>query len=141
MIARLAAPLAVALTMAGCGGAHHPSTATIDVSYDDLLNQKHVSREVTLGDGDSLRIILASNPSTGYHWSGQTQISDRAVLAQREHFYAGPSDVRPPGTSGTETWTFEALEPGTATITTTYGQDWPGGAKNAWTFSATVRVR
>ena len=31
--------------------------------------------------------------------------------------------------------------PGAATLTMTYGQPWPGGAKDAWTFTAQVTVR
>jgi inhibitor of cysteine peptidase len=31
--------------------------------------------------------------------------------------------------------------PGSATLTTTYGQPWPGGTADAWTFSAVVSVR
>jgi inhibitor of cysteine peptidase len=139
---RLVTLLAMALTLAGCGSdAKHPATTTIDVSYDDLLSQQHISRDVNLGEGDILRISLASNASTGYRWAEQAQISDRAVVVQRDHYYGGPPDIRPPGTSGVETWTFEALESGTATIATTYSQPWPGGAEDAWTFSATVRVR
>ena len=38
-------------------------------------------------------------------------------------------------------WTFDAVKPGSATLTTIYGQSWPGGTKDAWTFSAEVSVR
>ena len=46
-----------------------------------------------------------------------------------------------PGAAGTEVWTFDAIKPGSATLTTSYGQPWPGGTKGAWTFSAAVSVR
>jgi predicted secreted protein len=139
---RLIALLATALTLAACGDIKKPpGTTTIDVSYDDLLNKKQISLDVTVAVGDTLRIILASSASTGYQWSAQAQVSDPAVVAQRDHFYAGPSDIRPPGAAGTETWTFQALKAGTTTLATTYGQPWPGGAKDAWTFTAAVTVR
>ena len=62
------------------------------------------------------------------------------VLAQTGHQTVAPTDAKP-GAAGTEVWTFDAIKPGSATLTTTYGQPWPGGAKDAWTFSAAVSVR
>lgn len=147
-VARLAALAASVLAVLGCTGkdsrpAEPPpprQTTTVEVSYDDLLNQKHIARQVSLSPGDTLRVVLASNASTGYRWAAQTQISDSAVLTQTGHQTVAPVDGRP-GASGTEVWTFDALKPGAATLTTTYGQPWPGGTKDARTFSAAVTVR
>jgi len=139
---RLLAVLVLALTLAGCGDIKKPpGTTSIDVSYDDLLNKKHLKLDIPLGVGDTLRINLAANPSTGYRWAPEAQISDPAVLAQREHYDSGPSGVHLPGAPGTATWTFQALAPGATTVSTTYGQPWPGGVKDAWTFTAAVTVR
>ncbi|BBY58947.1 protease inhibitor I42 family protein [Mycolicibacterium sarraceniae] len=139
---RLIAVLVMALTLAGCGDIKKPpGNTTIDVSYDDLLTKKHLSLDIALSAGDTLRVNLASNPSTGYRWDAQAQISDAAVIEQRDHYDSGPSGVHLPGAPGTVTWTFQALKSGTSTVTTHYGQPWPGGAKDAWTFAATVTVR
>ncbi|OYN81283.1 protease inhibitor I42 family protein [Mycolicibacterium sphagni] len=142
MTPRTIALLALVLTLAGCTDVKRPPrTTSIEVSYDDLLNKKQINQNVGLGVGDKLRIILASNASTGYQWSAQAQISDPAVMVQRDHLYAGPSGVSPPGSAGTETWTFQALKAGTALLLTSYSQPWPGGAKDSWTFTAAVTVR
>jgi inhibitor of cysteine peptidase len=139
---RLIALLALTLTLAGCGSIKKPpGTTTIDVSYDDLLNKKQIRLDVSLGVGDTLRVNLASNPSTGYQWGAQAQISDPAVIAQRDHYDSGPAGVHLPGAPGTATWTFQALATGITTVSTSYGQLWPGGAKNAWSFTAAVTVR
>jgi len=139
---RLIALLAMVLTLAGCGGIKKPpGTTTIDVSYNDLLNKKQISFDVNLGVGDTLRINLAANPSTGYQWDAQAQISDPAIIAQRDHYDSGHSGVHLPGAPGTATWTFQTLAAGTTTVATTYGQPWPGGTKDAWTFTASVTVR
>ena len=114
-------------------------TVTVEVSYDDLLTQKTITRQADLRVGDTLTISLGANPSTGYQWSAQAQISDDAVLTQSGHRSIAPTESRP-GASGSDEWTFQAMAPGTATITTTYGQPWPGGQKNAWTFTADVTV-
>jgi inhibitor of cysteine peptidase len=141
---RLLAVLVLAVTLAGCGEIKiekPPGNTNIDVSYDDLLKKKHLSLPISLGVGDTLRINLATNPSTGYQWSAQAQISDTAVLVQRDHYDSGPSGAHFPGAPGTTTWTLQALKAGTATVALTYGQPWPGGLKDAWTFTATVTVR
>jgi inhibitor of cysteine peptidase len=134
--------IASGLTLSGCAHADDrtPQTTTFEVSYDDLINQKNVSRQVSLVAGDTLRLVLASNASTGYQWTAAAQISDRNVLTQTGHQTVAPTDAKP-GAPGTEVWTFESIRPGSATLTTTYGQPWPGGTKNAWTFSAEVSVR
>lgn len=134
--------IASGLTLAGCAHADNrtPQTTTVEVSYDDLLNQKNVTRQVSLTAGDTLRVVLASNASTGYQWTADAQISDRGVLTQTSHQTVAPSDAKP-GAAGTEVWTFDAIKPGSATLTTSYGQPWPGGTKDAWTFSAAVSVR
>jgi inhibitor of cysteine peptidase len=139
---RLIALVAMALTLAGCGGIKKPpGTTTIDVSYDDLLNKRHLKLDISVAVGDTLRVVLASNPSTGYQWTPQAQIGDPAVIAQRDHYDSGGSGVHLPGAPGTATWTFQALKPGTTTVATTYGQPWPGGVKDSWSFTAAVTVR
>lgn len=138
---RLIAVLALALSLAGCGDIKKPpGTTNIDLTYDDLLKENHPTLDIPLGAGGTLRLNLATNPSTGYQWAAQAQISDPAVIVQRDHYDSGPSGVHLPGAPGTATWTFEALKPGTTTVATTYGQPWPGGVKDAWTFTATVTV-
>lgn len=133
--------VATALALPGCAHADNPApqSATVEVSYDDLLNQKNISRRVNLAAGDTLRVVLASNASTGYQWTAQAQISDSAVLSQTSHQTVAPTDAKP-GAAGTEVWTFDALKPGFATLTTNYGQPWPGGTQDAWTFTAEVAV-
>jgi len=141
-LAATAVAVATMLALPGCAHADNraPQSTTVEVSYDDLLNQKNVSRQVSLVAGDTLRVVLASNASTGYQWTADAQISDRGVLTQTSHQTVAPSDAKP-GAAGTEVWTFDAIKPGSATLTTTYGQPWPGGTKDAWTFSAAVSVR
>ena len=62
-----------------------PQTTTIEMSYDDLLDQKNITRTLTLNLGDTLQISLGSNPSTGFRWTPQMQITDATVLAQAGH--------------------------------------------------------
>jgi inhibitor of cysteine peptidase len=116
-----------------------PQTTTIEMSYDDLLDQKNITRTLTLNLGDTLQISLGSNPSTGFRWTPQMQITDATVLAQAGHEVLGPSVARP-GAAGREVWALQAIGPGPTTVSTTYDRPWSGGEKDSWTFSAEVTV-
>ncbi len=137
--------LLVATSLVGCAGkstegtAQGPQTQTIDISYDDFQAQKQLSRSVTMNVGDTLKISLASNPSTGFQWAEKLLISEPKLLTQTGH-EAMPSAANRPGAAGTEVWTLEAKAPGNTTVSSTYGRPWPGGEKDAWVFSANVTV-
>ncbi len=133
----------VAATLMGCSSTSQtpagPQTQTIEVSYEEFQAQKQLSRSVTIQVGDSLRISLASNPSTGYQWSEKLLISQPTVLVQTGH-QTLPSTTDRPGAAGTQVWTLEAKAPGNTTVSGVYGRPWPGGEKDAWVFSANVTV-
>ena len=133
------------LAASGCAGrsdqapAREPQTTTIAISYDDLLNQNAVTREVTLSVGDTLQVSLGSNPSTGFQWESDMRISDETVLAQTGHEVIAPSNGRP-GAAGNAVWVLQAVGPGTATVSTRYSRPWEGGEQGTWTFTAAVTV-
>ena len=137
--ALLAASVAV-----GCSGKSDPpqsgpQTTTIEVSYDELLNQKNITRTLALKVGDTLQVSLGSNPSTGFGWASQMQITNAAVLVQTGHEALAPSATRP-GAAASDVWALQAMAPGNTTVSTSYGRPWPGGEKDAWTFVADVTV-
>ena len=147
MIRRTSALLAVLLTASsaiGCSGTSDPlksgpQTTTVEVSYDDLLNQKHLTRTLALKVGDTLQVSLGSNPSTGFDWAPQMQITNATVLAQTGHEILAPSASRP-GAASSEVWALQVMAPGTTTVSNAYGRPWPGGEKDSWTFTADVTV-
>jgi len=133
-----------ASSLMGCSGTSEPpkagpQTTTIVVSYDELLNQKHITRSLTLHVGDTLQVSLGSNPSTGFGWTAQMQITNPAVLIQTGHEVLAPSADRP-GAAASEVWALQVLAPGTTAVSTSYGRPWTGGEKDAWTFTADVTV-
>lgn len=137
----------VAITTAalvGCSGASEPAksgpkTETIEISYDDLMNQKQVSRSVNLSVGDFLQVSLGSNASTGFQWSPDMLISDPEVVAQTGHEAVAPAADRP-GAPGKDVWILQAVAPGNTTVSATYGRPWQGGEKDLWVFTANVAV-
>ena len=144
----LAVMVVAAAATVGCAGpgpekptTTDPQTTTIEVSYDELLNQKQVARTVALRVGDFLQVSLGSNASTGFQWAPDMDISDPEVLAQTGHEAVGPAQGGRPGAAGREVWVLQAMSAGTATVITRYGRPWDGGEKDAWTFTAEVTVR
>lgn len=125
---------------AGESNAGASKTETIEISYDDLLKEQQISRSVQLSVGDFLQISLGSNASTGYQWADKMLLSDPKVMAQTGHETVAPAADRP-GAAGREVWVLQAMAPGTTTVSTTYGQPWPGGQKESWVFSANVEVK
>ena len=143
-IGTVAAVLLAASVVVGCSdntdaSKSGPQTITIEVSYDDLLNQKNITRTLALKVGDTLQVSLGSNPSTGFSWAPQMQITNATVLVQTGHEALAPSATRP-GAAASDVWALQAMAPGTTTVSTTYGRPWPGGEKGSWTFVADVTV-
>ena len=133
--------LVVALTAVGCSGQKSPPrSVVVEVSNDELLSQKSLARDVVLPVGGTLKVILASNASTGFGWTADAQIGEPAVVRQTTHTVASPTSPRP-GAPGSETWTFEALKAGTTTVTLVYRRPWSGETAGSRTFKANVEVR
>jgi len=120
-----------------------PNKVYVEVTCDDFMNQKHISKQFEIQTGGLLTVALCSNPTTGFLWSEEAQISDKGVLNQGQHEFVGPESEPPPppGTPGQEVWTFNALKEGTSTVSMEYSRPWEGGEKAAWTFVLTVVVK
>ena len=97
--------------------------------------------EVEVNAGDSFKVTLCSNPTTGFEWSESAQIGDQTVMEQVKHRFAAPKNKQLAGAAGQEIWTFRALKEGTTTISMEYSQPWEGGTKVEWTFELTVVVK
>ena len=141
----LAALTLTAASLVGCTGkaeppkSQGPQTTTIEISYDELQNQKQISRSVSLAVGDYLQLSLGSNASTGYQWEDKLLISDPKVILQTGHEALAPAADRP-GAPGREVWMLQTMNRGETTVSTTYGRPWPGGEKDSWVFSVNVTV-
>lgn len=112
----------------------------VEISYDDLMAQKHITQEIELKYPQSLVVSLASNPSTGYKWSENATISDPSAISQYEHNLVAPQNAAP-GTPAKDVWTFKPLKAGNATITMNYSRPWEGGEQNEWTFVLKITVK
>jgi len=135
--------LGISLVMLGFGcAAGGPSQASVEVTYDEFMQNKHISEQVEVAVDGTLTVTLVSNPTTGFQWSEQAQIGDQTILQQTGHQFMAPEAKggTPPllGSAGKEVWTFKTLKKGTTTVSMDYSRPWEGGEKGEWTFSLTV---
>ncbi len=134
----------ILLSAVGCsaGEEKQASIREVDFSYDELVKEKHISREIELPYPYTLQVGLFSNPSTGYQWSESANISDLKILKQESHEYVpAASKDNMVGSGGSEVWKFKTLARGTTKLSMEYSRPWAGGEKGTWTFELTVTVK
>jgi predicted secreted protein len=117
---------ACAALVSGC----LPSTTTLTPDDD--------GRELRMGVGDRIVVVLGSNPATGFMW--QAGDYDRDVLQQTGDVEYEPS-ASVPGASGTDTLTFEAVGEGETTLELIYRRPWEKSRQPAERFTVHVEVR
>jgi inhibitor of cysteine peptidase len=96
---------------------------------------------VQLADGGTLIVALPSNPTTGYSWSVSERSSPQLELQGEPRFVPAGSTTPVVGAGGTEVFTFEAVDTGTATLTLEYRRPFEPGAAPEDTYSVTVEIR
>jgi len=143
----LTASILIILLLA-CAPAAAPSTtpaagpgAVVTVTCDQFSQKAHITRDVTVGAGSTITVTLCSNPTTGFQWGEQAQISNPQVLKQTSHKSVGPADTTLVGAPGSQVWTFQALSAGTGTASFSYSRPWEGGEKDVQTFKLNVTVQ
>jgi inhibitor of cysteine peptidase len=133
-------------TVVGCSSADAAANVprnthrNIEVGIDELMQNKQLVRSIEINKGDTLTLTLGSNPTTGFSWTEQTLISDKAIIEQTNHESVAPA-TNALGAAGKEVWTYRALKAGTTEISTEYSRPWTGGEKAEWTFDLTVIVK
>ena len=138
------AVLSTALLLAACAAPAQPaSKAWVEVTCDEFYDNHHINQILEVKAGETFEVKLCSNPTTGFQWSEEAQISVPAVLKQEDHKFIGPESEPPPppGTPGQEIWTFQALKQGSSEISLEYSQPWEGGEKGEWTCTVNVVVK
>ena len=126
------------LSLAACGPAGRE--VPLQLTYDDFVSQKKLTRNIEVNTRDTVKITLPSNPSTGFSWE-LAGISDPAVLKQDgESEYVLPESSAL-GATGQEIWTFRVQKRGTSSISLAYSQPWAGGTKGEWTIKIEVKVK
>ena len=133
--------IAVSILLVAC--AAPGQKAWVEVSCDEFNDNHHVNQMLEVQAGETFKVKLGSNPTTGFQWSEEAQISDTAITIQESHEFIGPESEPPPppGTPGQEVWAFKALKKGSSTIYLEYSRLWEGGEEEEWTCTVNVVVK
>jgi len=121
-----------ALTLTACGG---KSTAS---PVDELVISEP-GRSIEVIAGNEFKIVIESNPSTGYHWELIGDLDDRVIQFISNDYRA--SEPVMPGSGGADVWVFKAIEAGETTITLGYypPSNDPVDPQQTITFDVTVK--
>ena len=92
--------LMIALTLTGCGG--KPTESPVD---ELVISDPGKSIEVAAGN--EFKIIIDSNPSTGYHWELIGNLDDTKIQFVSKDYRADEPVLL--GSGGSDVWTFKAL--------------------------------
>jgi predicted secreted protein len=112
---------------------------TVEISCDEFRANPHtISNDFEVEVGDKITVKLCSNPTTGFNWD--YEIVGKAVLKEEDYDYEEPEDENLVGASGTEVWTFEAVEIGSTEVHLEYSQPYEGGIKKEWAYTMQVTV-
>jgi predicted secreted protein len=125
--------------LAACSGSR--AAEPLGSTCDQFQSTPTVDQSAVVAAGSDVKVVLCSNPSTGYAW-GEPQIGDPTVLELVDRAYVAPDGASLPvvGAAGGEVLTLRAVAAGTTTLVILYGQPWEGGTKGAWTYRLSVTV-
>ena len=106
------------------------------------VNEAYNGKQIELCAGDTLKIELESNPTTGFMWTLVAN-SGEGVLQKVDNSFEADKTVGPAvcGAGGKEVWTFKALAAGETTVSMEYSQNWEGGIKAVQSFDLTVVIK
>jgi predicted secreted protein len=126
----------IAVAAAGCGDSAGAAGGSINLAAGDN------GKAFTVKVGDTIKVVLTANATTGYSWAARLSNEDVALLTQvGEAEYATDStDQAIVGSGGTATLTFKALAKGEAELALTYAQQFDPAATPAETFKVTLTI-
>lgn len=80
----------------------------------DNVPDEKLNKTYTVILGDTLKIELASNPTTGFKWQLASKIKPRIVKELANEYISGNNEtMNIMGAGGTEIWTFKTKKEGT----------------------------
>lgn len=102
-----------------------------------VINESKNNSTVEISAGDSFRVQLSENPTTGYRWHLQTNGAPVLRLVQNSFEPAGSAL----GSGGLRYWNFAADHPGSAELRMELRRSWQPQPVNSFAVTVTVIVR
>lgn len=123
---RALATLAAVVALVGVAAAT-PAVAAQPAKKDIVLNVTVLPGQVRLLDGESVRITLPTNVTTGYSWAPVVSGATKAVTVSKGSYVAPSGDLV--GAPGMTSWVVTAKGDGVAKVTITTTPPGGGTAK------------
>ncbi|MFW6056518.1 MAG: protease inhibitor I42 family protein, partial [Chloroflexota bacterium] len=111
-----------------------PQPHQVVISYGDLVEEIDATRQLQMTTGNSVNVLLFSNPESGFEWE-EPEISNKSVLGVVGKTSRSQDDIpaTPPLTPRQDIWTFEARSEGSSAVMIAYSQFREDGRKGVWT--------
>lgn len=100
------------------------------------LDERAHGQEVALTVGETFRIRLAENPTTGFRWTLES--SGEPVCAVISQAYE--PEVGPPGQGGSHYWELRAVQAGSGTLELVYRRSWEPATPSARRLTLRLQV-
>ena len=126
----------IAVAAAGCGDDAGAAGGSLNLAAADN------GKTFTVKVGDTIKVVLTANVTTGYSWAAKLSAEDAALLQQVAEPEYTPDSTDGPiaGSGGTATLTFKALAKGTAELSLTYAQQFDATGAPAETFKVNLTI-
>lgn len=102
-------------TEAAAGDSYVAATSMKYYTCSRLEREVNIVEDVSFPLTKGVTVVLCSNPSTGYSWNEQADISDSSIVTQADHQYVGPAGDKV-GAAGTEKFIFSGAKTGKTTV-------------------------
>ena len=120
------------LILSGCRGKENISGQPAELQISDSAKQLEAAA------GNEFKIILNSNPTTGYHWEVMGELDTSVIEFVSKNYKA--DGLQTAGSGGKDVWIFKAIAAGETTITLgNYPPDASADAEQMITFTVVVK--
>lgn len=102
-----------------------------------ILSEKDNHRKIVVKNGDTFRIRLKENRTTGYEWVVDKFDEDSMSIKEVEHILSGEPGI---GEGGHRIYEFKATKPMTSSIRLVKRRSWESEDNGAETFTVKVAV-
>ncbi len=116
-----------------------PLTPATDAK-EFALGDKDSGKSLELRVGDTVKLVLDTNPTTGFSWSKMDKVDQSILKLEKNDYQQNANPGRMVGVGGKTTIVYRAVKPGTAKIDLTYMQPWEPDSKFNTDFTVTVKV-
>lgn len=126
----------VAIVIAGCGSDADTAGGPLQLGESDN------GKAFTVGVGETITVVLAGNPTTGYAWNADLSEEAAALLesAGEPEYVADAVDENIVGSGGTYTFTFTAKAKGEADLDLIYWRSFEPDVEPVDTFTAKIAI-